>query len=56
MRTYHRQLLTNDWPEGIANATTIPPTNPAGGCVLYVEGGALKYRSSSDAVTTIAPA
>lgn len=40
----------------IANATTVPSTNPTGGGVLYVEGGALKYRGSSGTVTTIAPA
>lgn len=41
---------------GIQNATTVPTTNPSGGGVLYVEGGALKYRGSSGTVTTIAPA
>jgi hypothetical protein len=41
---------------GISNATTIPTTNPAGGGVLYVESGALKYRGSSGTVTTIANA
>lgn len=41
---------------GIANATTVPTTNPTGGGVLYVEGGALKYRGSSGTVTTIAAA
>ncbi len=41
---------------GIANATTVPTTNPSGGGVLYVEAGALKYRGSSGTVTTIAPA
>ena len=41
---------------GIANASTVPTTNPTGGGVLYVEGGALKYRGSSGTVTTIAPA
>lgn len=39
---------------GIANCTTAPTTNPTGGGVLYVEGGALKYRGSSGSVTTIA--
>ena len=38
----------------IANATTVPSANPTGGGVLYVEGGALKYRGSSGTVTTIA--
>jgi hypothetical protein len=41
---------------GIANATTVPTTNPTGGGVLYVEAGALKYRGSSGTVTTIANA
>ena len=40
----------------IANATTAPTTNPTAGGVLYVEGGALKYRGSSGTVTTIANA
>jgi hypothetical protein len=41
---------------GMANATTVPTTNPTGGGVLYIEAGALKYRGSSGTVTTIAPA
>lgn len=41
---------------GIANATTVPTTNPSGGGVQYVEGGALKYRGSAGTVTTLAPA
>jgi hypothetical protein len=41
---------------GIANATTVPTTNPTGGGVLYVEGGALKYRGSSGTITTVANA
>lgn len=40
----------------IANATTAPTTDPTGGGILYVEGGALKYRGPSGTVTTIAPA
>jgi hypothetical protein len=40
----------------IANAATVPASNPTGGGVLYVEGGALKYRGSSGTVTTIAAA
>jgi len=40
----------------IADATTVPASNPSGGGVLYVEGGALKYRGSSGTVTTIANA
>lgn len=39
----------------IANAATVPSTNPSAG-VVYVEGGALKYRGSSGTVTTLAPA
>ena len=41
---------------GIKNATVVPNTNPSDGGVLYVEGGALKYRGSSGTVTTIANA
>jgi len=41
---------------GIANAATVPTTNPGGGGVLYVEAGALKWRGSSGTITTIAPA
>jgi len=40
----------------IANATTVPSTNPTGGGVLYVEAGALKYRGSSGTVTTLGAA
>jgi len=41
---------------GIANAATVPTTNPAGGGVLYAQAGALKWRGSAGTVTTIAPA
>lgn len=41
---------------GIANAGTIPTTNPSGGGVLFVSTGALCYRGSSGTVTVIAPA
>lgn len=41
---------------GIANANTVPSTNPSGGGVLYVEAGALKFRGSGGTVTTVAPA
>lgn len=41
---------------GIANATTVPTSNPTGGGILYSEGGALKWRGSSGTITTIAPA
>lgn len=40
----------------MANATTPPAGTPAGGGVLYVEAGALKYKGSSGTVTVIAPA
>jgi hypothetical protein len=40
----------------LLNATTVPTTNPTGGGVLYVTGGALTYRGSSGTVTTLAPA
>lgn len=38
----------------IANAATVPSANPVGGGILYVEGGALKYRGTSGTVTPIA--
>jgi|GEM_PF-6444588 len=41
---------------GLANATTVPTSNPTGGGVLYAEGGALKWRGSGGSVTTIAAA
>jgi hypothetical protein len=40
----------------IANASVPPSVNPAGGGILYVEDGALKYRGSQGTVTIIAPA
>lgn len=40
----------------IANATTVPTSNPSGGGILYCQGGALKYRGSSGTITTIANA
>jgi hypothetical protein len=40
----------------IANAGTVPTSNPTGGGILYVEAGALKYRGSSGTITTIANA
>src|SRR5215813_12863668 len=40
----------------IANASVAPSVNPAGGGVLYVEDGALKYRGSKGTITVIAPA
>lgn len=40
----------------VANAGTVPASNPTSGGVIYVEAGALKYRGSSGTVTTIAPA
>jgi hypothetical protein len=40
----------------IKNATTAPTTNPTGGGILWVEAGALKYKGTSNTVTTIAPA
>jgi hypothetical protein len=36
--------------------TTAPVANLAGGGILYVEAGALKYRGSSGTITTIGPA
>jgi len=40
----------------IANASVAPTVNPAGGGILYVEDGALKYRGSNGTITAIAPA
>lgn len=40
----------------LANAATVPASNPTGGGLLYVESGALKYRGSSGTVTTLGPA
>jgi hypothetical protein len=40
----------------LANATTVPTSNPTGGGVLYAEAGTLKWRGSSGTVTTIAAA
>lgn len=40
----------------IANANTVPTTDPSGGGILYVESGALKFRGSSGTITTIASA
>ena len=41
---------------GAGQGVIAPSVNPGGGGVLYVEGGALKYRGSKGTVTTIAPA
>jgi hypothetical protein len=41
---------------GIANATTLPSSNPTGGGILYVDAGALKYRGSSGTITTLGEA
>jgi hypothetical protein len=41
---------------GIANAGTVPSSNPTSGGVLYVEAGALKYRGSNGTITVIASA
>lgn len=40
----------------IANATTVPTTDPTGGGILYCEAGALKFRGSSGTISSIAPA
>ena len=37
---------------GIANASTVPSSNPTGGGVLYVEDGILKYRNPSGDITS----
>jgi hypothetical protein len=41
---------------GMQNVQTAPTGTPGTGGILYVEGGALKFRGSSGTVTTIAPA
>jgi hypothetical protein len=41
---------------GIANADTVPSTNPSGGGVLYVEAGSLKFRGSGGTVSVLAAA
>lgn len=38
---------------GIANANTVPTSNPTGGGILYVDTGALKYRGTSGSAATI---
>lgn len=40
----------------INNASTVPTASNASGGILYVEGGALKFRGSSGTITTIAAA
>ena len=40
----------------MANAATVPTGNLTGGGVLFIEGGALKYRGSAGTVTTVAAA
>jgi len=39
----------------VENATTVPSASPGSGGYLYVEGGALKYRSAGGTTTTVAP-
>lgn len=41
---------------GIANATAVPSTSPAGMGQLYVEAGALKYRGSGGTITVLGAA
>jgi hypothetical protein len=52
--TTAKELITNNGRMFLANQTA--PATPTGGGVMYVEGGALKYKGSSGTVTTIAPA
>jgi hypothetical protein len=40
----------------LANASVAPISDPTGGGILYVEGGALKFRGSSGTITSVAPA
>ncbi len=39
---------------GIADAITLPTTNPSGGCVIYSVAGVLKTRSAAGVTTTLA--
>jgi hypothetical protein len=39
---------------GIANASTVPTSNPTGGGVLYADAGALKWRGTAGTAWTIA--
>lgn len=50
-----RLRITSGGNVEIKNTTSAPGT-PSGGGVLYVEGGALKFRGSSGTITTVAPA
>jgi hypothetical protein len=52
--TTAKELITNNGRMFLANQAA--PATPTGGGVMYVEGGALKYKGSSGTVTTIAPA
>jgi hypothetical protein len=40
----------------ITNAAVVPTSNPSGGAIMYVQGGATKIRGASGTTTTIAPA
>jgi hypothetical protein len=40
----------------LANATTVPTTNPTGGSIIYAEAGAAKSRGTSGTITTFGPA
>lgn len=56
---FHANPASTDIPTGdlviyIANASTLPSSNPVGGGVLYVDAGALKYRGPGGTITTIA--
>jgi hypothetical protein len=37
----------------VANATTVPTSNPTGGGILYVENGALEYRDPNGGITPV---
>lgn len=54
MTTTEMPASTGDRVIYIANAATVPAANPVSGGILYVEGGALKFRGSAGTVTTIA--
>lgn len=59
--SFGKEGVSPDYGGGVGvifleNCTTIPITNPVGGGILYVTGGALTYRGSGGTITTIGPA
>ncbi len=56
LTTTQMSANTGDMVIYIGNAITAPTANPVSGGILYIEGGALKYRGTSGTVTELAPA